>query len=81
MVTFSKISRFFQLALIRALRMQTESVFIASFVLLVLSAAIVRLVISSGGLPSIYSSLIYIPLAIVGLLFGFRAPIHSFATT
>jgi EAL domain-containing protein (putative c-di-GMP-specific phosphodiesterase class I)/GGDEF domain-containing protein len=73
MVTFSKISRFFQLALIRALRMQAESVFIASFVLLVLSAAIVRLVISSGGLPSIYSSLIYIPLAIVGLLFGFRA--------
>jgi EAL domain-containing protein (putative c-di-GMP-specific phosphodiesterase class I)/GGDEF domain-containing protein len=72
MVTFSKISRFFQLALIRALRMQTESVFIASFVLLLLSAAIVRLVISSGGLPSIYSSLIYIPLAIVGLLFGFR---------
>ncbi|WP_198511815.1 EAL domain-containing protein [Idiomarina sp. X4] len=52
--------------------MQTESVFIVSFVLLVLSATIVRLVISSGGLPSIYSSLIYIPLAIVGLLFGFR---------
>lgn len=72
MISSSKITQFSQGVLIKALRMQTEKTFIVSFVLMVLSAAIIRLIQNAGGSPSIFDHLIYIPLILIGLLFGFR---------